>query len=266
MNPGRRCPGLEELNAYIDGELDDARRATLEAHLASCPEDAQRVAAYRRGDEALRAAFDELRQEEPPLERISRPVRRRRRARLMRIGGVAASVTAVVATLVFGAWWLRESGAPGEASSLARDAASAYRLYTMESVRGLAAQAARERDELSRWLSERVGRPMRVPDLHELGYRLVNVRLLPGAATPAAQLVYQHNAGHKVACYFVARSGTEEEVLRYARDGSVQTFYRLDENLGYAVSGKVGRRELRAVAEAAYRASEDLPFGGGSAE
>jgi anti-sigma factor RsiW len=249
------CPGVEELNAYVDGELDDARRAALEAHLARCPEDAQRVAAYRRGDEALRAAFDELYTGGLPLERLSWRIRRHRTARRLRLAGVAASA----AIIALGAWWLRDSRMSSEASRLAHSAAAAYRLYATESAQGAASQAPAGGDELSRWLSDRIGKPMRVPDLQGLGYRLVDVRLLPGSITPAAQLMYRDRAGHHVACYFVAVSASGEAELRYAQDGPVGTFYGVEDNLGYAVTGDADAEELRAVADAAYRASEGRP-------
>src|SRR5215510_15353419 len=37
----------QELHAYLDGELPDARRAAVEAYLREHPEDARRLEAYR---------------------------------------------------------------------------------------------------------------------------------------------------------------------------------------------------------------------------
>lgn len=262
MSAQRGCPGLEELNAYVDGELDEPRRAALEAHLANCPEDAQRVAGYRRGDELLRTAFDELYRGQPLPERIQGRLRQRRNRRLLRLSGLAASVT-LVAAMAFGAWWLHGSHVSDQDVELAHTASTAYRLYAVGPAARTSAQAPRGREELSRWLSNQIGKPMRVPDLDALGFRLVGVRLLPGAAAPAAQLVYQDSAGRRVACYFVARNAPDQEQLHFVREGSVQTFYRVDEDLGYAVSGELNRTELRAIAEAAYRSSEEIEPPGG---
>lgn len=41
------------LSAYLDGELDPARRRQVEAHLAACPRCSQELARLRAGDEAL---------------------------------------------------------------------------------------------------------------------------------------------------------------------------------------------------------------------
>ncbi|HYY38717.1 MAG TPA: anti-sigma factor, partial [Xanthobacteraceae bacterium] len=50
----------EELHAYVDGELAADRQRTVEAWLASHPEDAARVAQWRAQAEAIRARFGAL--------------------------------------------------------------------------------------------------------------------------------------------------------------------------------------------------------------
>src|SRR5215470_14889247 len=43
----------EELHAYLDGELPDARRAAVEAYLREHPDDARRLEAYRADGKAI---------------------------------------------------------------------------------------------------------------------------------------------------------------------------------------------------------------------
>ena len=47
----------DELHAYVDGELPADRREAVEAWLASHPDDAARVAAWRAQAEAIRARY-----------------------------------------------------------------------------------------------------------------------------------------------------------------------------------------------------------------
>jgi len=50
----------DDLQAYVDGQLDARRRATIEAHLAAHPGEAVRVTAYRNQNIGLHALFDPL--------------------------------------------------------------------------------------------------------------------------------------------------------------------------------------------------------------
>ena len=47
----------EELHAYLDGELPDARRAAVEAYLREHPDDARRLEAYRADGKAIGRIF-----------------------------------------------------------------------------------------------------------------------------------------------------------------------------------------------------------------
>jgi anti-sigma factor RsiW len=50
----------DELQAYVDGQLDSRRRAAVEAYLAAAPHEAARLAAYRSQNIGLHALFDPL--------------------------------------------------------------------------------------------------------------------------------------------------------------------------------------------------------------
>ena len=45
------------------------------------------------------------------------------------------------------------------------------------------------------WLSKRLGRPLVVPDLAAVGFRLMGGRLLPAEDGPAAQFMYETGKG-----------------------------------------------------------------------
>jgi anti-sigma factor RsiW len=45
----------DELNAYVDGELPADRRGVIEAWLATHPDDAAKVSAWRKQAELIRA-------------------------------------------------------------------------------------------------------------------------------------------------------------------------------------------------------------------
>ena len=65
-----------DLHALVDGELDAERRRKVEDHLLQHPEDAALVEGWRRQNAALRAAFEPVALETPPLslrEAAARP-------------------------------------------------------------------------------------------------------------------------------------------------------------------------------------------------
>ena len=47
-----------DLHAYVDGLLSEARRVEVEAFLAANSQEAERVRAYQKQNEMLRALFD----------------------------------------------------------------------------------------------------------------------------------------------------------------------------------------------------------------
>ena len=76
-----------EFSAYVDGETFPERQAVIEAWLARNPADAARVKAWRRQNQALRAAFGGIPAEPPPAE-------------LLLVGRDEAPAASNVATLI----------------------------------------------------------------------------------------------------------------------------------------------------------------------
>lgn len=236
-----------DLHAYADGELDPARTADVEAHLAADHEAAQRVAAWRRQNEALHALFDPVLAEPVPQRLLEPP---RARPPLLRMA-------AVVAWLVVGGaagWALRGMGpAPvPHAVPLARQAAVAHAVYVPE-VKHPVEVGADQEQHLVAWLSKRLGAQVKAPHLNELGYSLVGGRLLPAAEGPAAQFMYQDAEGRRVTLYVRTDArDNQETAFRYARESGVSVFYWVEGSLGYALSADLEKGELLRVAQAVY--------------
>lgn len=239
-----------ELHAYLDGEVDALRRAELEAYFSSHEDEAQRLAEYRRNDEALRARFDSILDESVPrrLAEIQKP----RGAKLWRyavvfgwllIGGIAG-------------WHLhgfKRSDPISAAPAWAKRAVVAHVVYSPE-VRHPVEVGADQEAHLAAWLSKRLGMPLKIPHLDALGYTLVGGRLLPGDQGPVAQFMYQDPHGQRLTLYVrVNREHYKETAFRFAQDGSVRVFYWVDRGLGYALSGEVGKDDLLRIATAVYQ-------------
>ena len=239
-----------ELNAYLDGEADESRRAELESYLGSHEDEAQRLAEYRRNDEALRSRYAPILDEPVPkrLREIERPH-----------GAKPRRYAAVLAWLLIGGvvgWHLhgfKRSEPISAAPAWAKRAVVAHVVYSPE-VRHPVEVGADQEAHLAAWLSKRLGMPLKIPHLNALGYALVGGRLLPGDQAPVAQFMYQDPQGQRLTLYVrVNREHYKETAFRFAQEGGVRVFYWVDRGLGYALSGEIGKEDLLRIATAVYQ-------------
>lgn len=241
--------GEDELNAYVDGELPADRRGAVEAWLATHPDDAAKVAAWRKQAELIRARYGAIADEKPPQQLDVRRLTRRR------YGAIGAAVAAsLMAFLAGGAtgWIARGAEAPAS-SDLARfttDALDAYRLYAVE-VRHPVEVPGDQRPHLVEWLSKRLGSPLRAPDLEKMGLKLVGGRLLPGPTGATAFFMYEGPSGERFTLY-CGHTTDRQTALRYTSGEQNAAYYWVDGNLAYVLSGPAERDKLHAVAQAAY--------------
>jgi len=241
-----------DLNAYVDGELDEAARADMETWLAADPQAAARVAAYRRQNRELHQLFDGVLDEAAPAHLVDlvraspsptgRPVWRQ----------IAASLALLLVGAAAG-WGLHgQQKAPfmeGRPGYVER-ALGAHLVYAAEVLHPVEVEASQEK-HLVAWLSKRLGAPLRAPQLGEVGFRLVGGRLLEEQGLPAAQFMYENDAGRRLTAYVRADQGQDTAFKFTGKDG-LSAFYWIDAPFAYALSGDIGRAELLKVARLVY--------------
>lgn len=260
----------DKINALIDGQLPADQQAEVLARLASDPVAQDTHRAWQAQREALRALHSPLLDEAIPDTLLAAASRvqhgRQQLNQWWRWGGMAAAVM-----LAFGVGWLSHgqlgqaagqqmAGAPlRSAQAFVQQASLAHAVYSPE-VRHPVEVPAAQQDHLVQWLSNRLGKPLKVPVLGAQGYELVGGRLLPGEGGARAQFMFQNAAGVRITLYLGAVDGTadaqgssRETAFRYSADGPVPSFYWMDEGFGYALSGAVSRDELMQLAELVYR-------------
>lgn len=274
MNRPAPPPTDDELHAWIDGQLPADRHGAVEEAIASDPAVAARVAAWHTQRDALRRLHGELLSEPVPaalMGALDRGLpRTARRVSWLRWGGMAAGLL-----IAFGAGWLGNAqwtrgAAPPGGAQLARtpavrefvhDASMAHAVYAPEK-RHPVEVAASEQQHLVQWLSRRLDRPLKVPDLSSQGYTLVGGRLLPGETGARAQFMFEDAVGERVTLYIGtldARTvganapAASETAFRFASEGPVPSFYWVDQGFGYALAGKLPRDLLLKLATLAYR-------------
>jgi len=238
----------DELHVYVDGELPADRRDAVEAWLASHPEDAARVAAWRAQADAIRARYGSIVHEPVPdrltLDRITRS--RRSWAAI----AAAAALVAFVGGGVAG-WMARgaSAAAPNSFERMTSEALGAHRLYIGEVRHPIEVRA--EENHLLPWLSRRLGTTLRAPDLGAFDLKLLGGRLLPGISGPAALFMYESASGERVTLY-CSRLQEARTAFRYAETDKFGAVHWIESGYGWVVSGPMDKPRLKGIATAAY--------------
>ena len=246
----------DDVNAYADGKLPEERRAVLASALERDPALAARVAAIRKHNADLRDALDPWLAEPLPRELIAaakpprgqQPLRRR---------GWALTALASAATLIIGVGlgWMGRGEVlllAGTPTTFPRQAALTHAIYATDPNRPVEIWA-NEEDRLVRWLSKRLSFPVHAPNLHAMGYDLVGGRLVAGNEKPGALFMYE-NADKQRISLLVRKDNerTSESAFRYALEDGVGVFYWIDDACGYALSGRLDKHQLLAIARVVY--------------
>ena len=241
-------PDEAELQAYVDKQLDDERRAQIERWLDEHPEEAATLAHYRAQNQAIHDVFEPL---------LSRPAgdRFRNLSRTRQDTSRVWQIAAVIALIVgaAGGWAANDffRAGPNAELVLARDGMNAHRVYEVE-VRHAVEVPANEEKHLVAWLSKRLDAPVRAPDLSTRGFQLVGGRLLPAASGRAAQFMYENDKGDRLTLYVERNQAGGETAFRFVAEDEISAFYWKDGPLAYALIGRAGREDLLGLARVTY--------------
>ncbi|HEX5506940.1 MAG TPA: anti-sigma factor [Pseudolabrys sp.] len=245
---------VDELHAYIDGELPSDRQGAVSDWLAAHPQDAELVAAWRAQAESIRARYGAV-VNEPIPERLKLEQLLSNSRGNGRTWRLVAAAAAVAAFIVGGsAGWVARGAttlAPNNFELFTADALDAYKLYVVE-VRHPVEVSGDQRAHMKQWLSKRVGYPLNVPELQSMGLKLVGGRLLPGPTGEAAAFyMYEGPSGERFTVY-CARSQSPQTGLRYRDEARAAAFFWVEDNVAYVVSGPADHDRLKQVTRAVW--------------
>ncbi|BBK35561.1 hypothetical protein STAQ_06390 [Allostella sp. ATCC 35155] len=268
----------ETLVAFVDGELDEASARDVAAAVAADAGLAARVEAFRQSAMMVQAAFARV-IDEPVPERLLLAARGtpeavseaptgtvvpfRRRSAIPR--WIAVPIAASVATLVIGAgagyWAARppvlppatemaalETATPGLVDNLA----GYYDLYSVTGAEppnmDFADLRTAERDGLQSWLSSRLSRETKVPDLSTFGYSLRGGRIVISEGRPAGQIIYDNPADKRPIAIYVGTTTKRDAQLTLDQRKDVNVAYWRREGRTIAVFGKSDKSVIRDIA------------------
>lgn len=262
----------DEIHALVDGQGSPGELQALRARLVQDSDAQATIAKWQQQRDALRCLHRRVLEEPIPATLTTAAqhtaASQQQISQWGRWGGMAAGVM-----LAFGVGWFSHTALYGEGQSqrpwaavakvpaaqdFARQASFAHMVYSPE-IRHPVEVTAAEQDHLVQWLSKRVGKPLKVPNLGTQGYELVGGRLLPGEAGARAQFMFQNAAGIRITLYLGAMEKAtggvpaHETGFQFAADGPIPSFYWVDQGFGYALAGPVPRDALMKLAQAVYR-------------
>lgn len=248
----------DDLQAYVDGQLDGGRRAVIEAYLAANPREAERVAAYRAQNIGLHALFDprpggSRRDHEVPPRiaalagalqaRLGRSPRHATASRRLR--NLAASVALLAAAGAAG--WLSLNQAP---PSSAPPVTSAPQPSLQPVATAGQKGASAGRHEVAAWLAGRGNRPITVPRLENLGFQLTGEDIIESENGPAARFYYEDANGQRVTLTMRAGGTPGKSDFTFLRGDDSARFVWQDAHMAYSLTGGLGEDKLQQLAEA----------------
>jgi anti-sigma factor RsiW len=248
-DPGRPI-AEEELHAYVDNQLAADRQPAVLRYLQEHPDVARRVAAYRDQREALRAAFGAVAAEPlPPQLNLEALIRQRLAQRRMPWRAAAAAL------LAFGlggaGGWVLHGNVPAPTATmtlLAQEAVANHVVYTADRRRPTEL-GAEQRDDLARWVSNRLNHKVAPPDLSADGYSYMGGRLAATPDGPAGLFMYADAQGLRLTVFVLPMSSAATMPIQHVDFAHVDGCAWIDKGIGYTLVGKLPPPELRRLAE-----------------
>ena len=244
----------DDLQAYVDGALDGHRRAEVESFLAAHSDFADRVAADMKVRDELRARLVPIASEPVPSElNVARLIESRRFSPAVRTA--PWQLVAALALMFLGGaggWALRSGQEPPRAgiASLAQEAADTYAVYAPDGSRPVEIKAE-DSSELVRWGSQRLERPLAIPDLSSSGFKFLGGRVVPTPHGPAVLYIFDNGSGTRLAL-LTRNMAVDRNTPMSARSlGAGTSVSWSRRGLGFSLVGPLDEDALHSIADSA---------------
>lgn len=241
----------EELHAWVDGQLPPDREPEVERRLREDPDAARQVAAWQAQRGALRAAFAPIAAAPVPPELQLGLLLSQRLDRRRVVWRVAASALLAFGLGGAGGWFLRQGLQPSNATLtlLAQQAVANHMVYTADQRRPTEL-GAQQREDLARWVSNRLKHPVAPPDLADFGYTYMGGRLAATPDGPAGLFMYDGPGGVRLTVFVLPLHQSKSRPMQHVDIDNVDGWAWIDKGMGYTVLGELSSDELRRVADA----------------
>jgi anti-sigma factor RsiW len=215
------------LCAYVDGELDPAKSREIELLAAQNPAVRHRIEMYRRSGHLVREALSEGQFTRVPSglrQAAERMIFRSNRRFHMRraLSAVAAVILGIGIGFVLSHFIEHGTVLPrSTVGNIMHDVAEYHPVYVREDEHLVEVPASR-REHIEKWLGDRVGHPLRAPDLSAYGLRFEGARLVALHSEVLAQLMYTGPQGQRIALCVTRVDGALPEKPESTVEGGVR--------------------------------------------
>ncbi|WP_249675835.1 anti-sigma factor family protein [Pseudomonas abieticivorans] len=227
-------PRDADLHAYVDHQLDTQDRLRLEAWLASHPQDAAKVHAWKQDAQYLRATLGASQplEDNPALDLHT--LRRQLRQRSRRHLASAAALLLAIGVGGLSGWQAREMTQHSAIAPMT-DALQAYRAFAVDGILPADFKVG-QNDDMQHWLDRYFTDARRLPNLQGAGFTPVSGRLLTTDQGPAAMVLYEDAQGRRIS-FYVRPPGPNNLLLPQGsrRDGDLQADYWSGPGYNYAM-------------------------------
>lgn len=239
----------DDLHAYVDQALSTTRRDEVAGYLEQHPDEAKRIASYRRQRDELRSALAPISEEPvPPELNLARMLDGAHRPSFP-VWRSAAAAVVLLAVGIAGGWSLHDMGQPaaGGIMALADEATYSYQVYAGDKGRPVEIKAS-DQVSLVKWVSDSLGHTISVPDLTGSGYRFMGGRVVATAHGPAGMLMYDDDRGTRLMMLTRAMTADKNAPMSSQSTGSVQRVSWSREGIGYSLVGPLSTQALNPIA------------------
>lgn len=245
----------QELHAFVDGELEAGRAATIAAQLATMPELAAQIAGIRADKAQIARIYGPLIDEPLPaplLQAVARASAPQRRSAWPRRALWAVAAAAALALL----GWFGQPALRGNPTDGLVAEAIAVRGGERQAAQEFTAQTLPPPDARDQILRTTLGVPLKTPNLRKAGFDLVAMGVYGDRRDRASlELVYGDARGRRFTVYLRGPTGGDGFELR--QDGAARICVWQNEELSAVMVGEMSSEEILRVASLTYA---DLNF------
>lgn len=213
----------EQISAYLDDEMTVADRTQFEATMAQDSALAERVDRWRDTDALFASSIPT-----PSMAHLNGlSARAMQPAEATTRGWQLPRLAAMLAIFAFGGvggYGLSQLNMPSQQTTIilqaTQGATNSHRVFAAEQ-RHVVEVIADETEHLQTWLTKRMGREMKVPQLEAFGLTFLGGRMLPFEDRAAAQYMYETADGKRVTLFMTRLDQSETRDVQVLQDESL---------------------------------------------